>query len=284
MGVNTAEVKNKLARRDASASSKPVATIYDLIEKQKAQIARALPKHITADRFARIVLTQIRTNPKLLECDPQSLLASIMLSAQLGLEPGPLGHAYIVPYGREATFIIGYRGYLDLMWRSGQLASLAVNEVCENDTFEFEFGSNQHLKHIPASQNRGKPTHYYLYARYKDGGEFFYVMGIDDIEKIRRRSKAANNGPWQTDYDAMARKTVVRQAARWMPLSIEVQRAMAFDETAPTEIDEDMLSQQPRHIEETIDVEGEQVDEANDQQAPQPIASDGQQSVLHQDQ
>src|SRR5690606_40277422 len=77
----------------------------------------------------------------------------------------------------------------------------------------------------------------------------FYWMSREDIDKIRQRSKAANSGPWATDYDAMARKTVVRQAARWMPLSIEVQRALAFDESSPADIDEDMLAQQPRFAE-----------------------------------
>src|SRR5690606_14028369 len=95
---------------------------------------------------------------------------------------------------------------------------------------------------------------YYLVARYKDGGHFVYWMSVEDIEKVRQRSKAANSGPWVTDYDAMARKTVVRQAARWMPLSIEVQQALAFDESSPAEIDEDMLAQTPRFPEDDDNV------------------------------
>src|SRR5690606_22786403 len=163
MAVKTAETRSKLARRPDNGGK--AATIFDLIERQKTQIARALPKHITAERFARIVLTQIRTTPKLLECDQQSLLAAIMLSAQLGLEPGPLGHAYIVPYGREATFIIGYKGYLDLMWRSGKLLSLAVPEVCENDGFDFEYGLDARLRPKPALKNRAEGNGYSLGRR-----------------------------------------------------------------------------------------------------------------------
>ena len=279
MAVNTADVTNKLARRPENGSGKS-ATIFDLIERQKAQIARALPKHITAERFARIVLTQIRTTPKLLECDQQSLLAAIMLSAQLGLEPGPLGHAYIVPYGREATFIIGYKGYLDLMWRSGKLLSLAVHEVCENDEFDFEYGLEERLRHKPALKNRGEVIGYYLVARYKDGGHCVYWMSREDIEKVRQRSKAANSGPWVTDYDAMARKTVVRQAARWMPLSIEVQRAMAFDETSPTEIDEDMLAQQPRFADDNGPVIDADYEMSGDAPAVGNAASDTEQAQL----
>src|SRR5690606_17095778 len=124
---------------------------------------------------------------------------------------------------------------------SGQLKSLAVREVCENDEFQFEYGLNETLKHVPATSNRGPAIGYYLVAHYKDGGHYMHWMSREDIEKVRQRSKAANSGPWQTDYDAMARKTVVRQAARWMPLSIEVQRALAFDESSPADIDEDML-------------------------------------------
>src|SRR5690606_31122434 len=98
----------------------------------------------------------------------------------------------------------------------------------------------------------------------KDGGHFVYWMSCEDIEKVCQRSKAANSGPWATDYDAMARKTVVRQAARWMPLSIEVQRALAFDESSPADIDEDMLAQQPRFAEgdgEVIDADYQVNDE-----------------------
>jgi len=278
MAVNTAETRNKLARRPESGGK--AATIFDLIERQKEQIARALPKHITAERFARIVLTQIRTNAKLLECDQQSLLGAIMLSAQLGLEPGPLGHAYIVPYGREATFIIGYKGYLDLMWRSGKLLSLAVHEVCENDEFDFEYGLEERLRHKPALRNRGEVIGYYLVARYKDGGHFVYWMSREDIDKIRQRSKAANSGPWATDYDAMARKTVVRQAARWMPLSIEVQRALAFDESSPTDIDEDMLAQQPRFTEHDGNVIDADYEMSGDETADGDAASDAEQAQL----
>lgn len=234
-----AEKANQLTKADGSKRPR---TIMDLIKSMQGEMAKALPKHITAERLARIALTTVRLNPKLQECNPQSLLGALMLSAQLGLEPGPLGHCYLVPYGKECQFIIGYRGMIDLMWRSGQYQSLAVHEVCENDEFEFEYGLNEKLRHKPALKDRGKTIGYYLVAKYKDGGHFVYFMSVEDIEKHRARSKAANNGPWVTDYDAMARKTVVRAASRWMPMSIELQRQLSADESVKTEIAEDMTA------------------------------------------
>lgn len=232
-----AEKASQLAKPEASKKPR---TIIDLITRMQGEMARALPKHITAERLTRIALTTVRLNPKLQQCNPQSLLGALMLSAQLGLEPGPLGHCYLVPYGQECQFIIGYKGMIDLMWRSGQYKSLAVHEVCENDEFEFEYGLEEKLRHKPALKDRGKTIGYYLVAHYKDGGHFVYFMSVEDIEKHRARSKAANSGPWVTDYDAMARKTVIRAASRWMPMSIELQRQLAQDETVKTEISEDM--------------------------------------------
>lgn len=205
-------------------------TVQQTIEQLKPQIMRALPKGMTADRFTRIVLTTLRTTPKLMECNPQSLLAAVMLSAQLGLEPGPLGHAYFVPYGREVTFIVGYKGIIDLARRSGQIKSIEAREVCENDLFEYEFGLDPKLRHVPAMGDRGAPKLYYGVAHFVDGGHYFEVMSLADIEKFRARSKAKDNGPWKTDYSAMAKKTVIRRMAPFLPVSSETARAIEADE------------------------------------------------------
>lgn len=217
----------------------PVLTIRRYLKSMEREIAQALPRHLTAERLIRMALTLIRYNPKLLECSIQSLLGAIMLAAQLGLEPGPLGHCYFVPFWNKKTgsfevqFIVGYKGYLDLAWRSGRLLSIAVREVCQNDKFQFRFGLNDVLIHEPALENRGEPTRWYLVAQFKDGGYHIDVVGKQEVEERRARSRAANDGPWVTDYNEMAKKTVIRKNSRYLPLSAEHQLALAVDEGVP---------------------------------------------------
>lgn len=223
-------------------------TVAQLLDQLKPQIERALPKTMTADRFARIVMTTLRTSPQLMSCDPQSLMASVMLSAQLGLEPGPLGHAYLVPYKREVTFIVGYKGIIDLARRSGEITSIEAREVCEQDFFEFEFGLEPKLRHIPHDGDRGRPTHYYGVAHFKDGGHYFEVLPTGEVERYRQRSAAKNSGPWQTDYGAMAKKTVIRRMAPYLPLSTEAARAVQADEGVVSGLGVDDVEVQAAHI------------------------------------
>jgi recombination protein RecT len=209
-------------------------TVFQAIERQKAEIARALPKHMDADRIARIATTVIRQTPALGRCDVASLLGALMTASQLGLEPGPLGEAYLVPYGRKVTFIPGYRGLIKLAWQSGRLQSIQAHTVCERDEFDYEYGLEPKLRHKPALNGRGKVIAVYAAAVFKDGGSAFVVMSTEDVEAIRKRSASGKNGPWVTDWDAMARKTAVRQLARWLPMSTELQsfqQAVAMDDT-----------------------------------------------------
>jgi len=236
-----ADLKDRLAQKaQPNRAPDPARTIAAYLERMKPQIALALPRHMTADRLARIALTNIRMTPQLLNCSVESLMGAIMQAAQLGLEPGPLGHAYLVPYGRECTLIIGYKGLIDLARRSDQIVSIAAHIVYEHDDFEVTYGLEEHLIHRPVFENRGKPKLAYMVAKLKDGGHVVEVMTVEEIEAVRKRSKAANSGPWVTDWSEMARKTVVRRGAKYLPLAIEVQKAIAADETVKTEIAPDM--------------------------------------------
>jgi recombination protein RecT len=226
----TAQKENLPARVD---------TIRQLLEQKgvKNQLAAAIPKHMTVDRLLRVAMTAIRTNPKLAECTQKSLLACIMGCAQLGLEPEPfLGQAYLVPFKRgeqlECTLIPGYRGYISLARRSGEVQSVSAQVVYENDQFRMQYGLNEALDHVPADGDRGTPKGAYVVFRYKDGSHSFDYMSAPDIEKIRARSKAANSGPWVTDWDEMAKKTVIRRHIKLAPLSVEMARAAALEEKA----------------------------------------------------
>lgn len=213
-----------------------------LIERQKPEIARAL--HGTAldpERFTRVALTVVRQSPKLQRCRPESMLGALMTAAQLGLEPGPLGEAYLVPFGEQVTFIPGYRGLLKLAWNSGQLRHISARVVCEADEFDYAYGLNPDLTHKPARGDRGGVTDVYACAVLRDGGAEFEVLSVADVEAIRRRSRAATDGPWVTDWEAMARKTAVRQLAKWLPMATVLNRAIAAEGSVRTELDPEVL-------------------------------------------
>lgn len=217
----------------------------------QSQIKAALPRHMTAERMARIATTEMRKVPKLGACDPMSFLGAVIQCAQLGLEPGnALGHAYILPFDKrekvgnqwrtvrtEAQVIIGYRGMIDLARRSGQIVSIDARAVYEGDKFECLLGLDPKINHEPDWQNvnRADPAKLrfvYAVAKLKDGGVQFDVMSRAEVEGIRARSKSADNGPWVTDFPAMALKTVVRRLFKFLPVSIEIQRAVGLDELA----------------------------------------------------
>lgn len=222
--------------------------------KIKAQMALALPKHMTADRLARIATTEIRKVPKLAACDQASFLGAIMQCAQLGLEPGgALGHAYLIPFDKrkkingrwetvstEAQLIIGYRGMIDLARRSGQILSISARTVHVNDKFSYSYGLEETLEHSPCETgDRGKLTHVYAVARLKDGGVQFEVMSRADVEKVRALSKAGSSGPWVDHFDEMAKKTVIRRLFKYLPVSIELQKAVVMDERAEAGLSQD---------------------------------------------
>lgn len=231
-------------------------TIYDLLVEHRAQVERALPKvGIGADRLLRMVQTQIRLNPTLGECTPASILGAVMLSAQLGLEPGPLGHAYLVPFmngrtGRyECQFILGYKGLISLAWRSGGIVVSAYT-VRQADLFEFDNGSGQVRHTYKLSQPRGDIVGFWAKAQLPNGLTAIRVMSTEEIEAHRAMSQARDSGPWRDHYEAMAQKTCIRVLISHLPLGTEATRALAADEQT---INYDMNSQGEYEI---VDAQG----------------------------
>lgn len=211
-------------------------TVVGLLEQMKGEIARCLPKHLTPERMTRIALTELRKTPKLQECDPMSFIAAIMQASQLGLEPGIMGSCYLIPFynnklGKyECTFMPGYRGFLDLARRSGQIVSLVARAVYENDEFSYEFGLKEDIKHKPCMDNKGSLIAVYAVALLKDGGHQFDVMSKSEVDTIRATSKSKDSGPWVSHYEEMAKKTVLRRLFKWLPCSVEMQKAVSLDE------------------------------------------------------
>lgn len=248
------DIRNQLASKangSQKAPASPANTIAAYLKKMGPEIEKALPSHMNPDRMARIALTTIRTNPKLLEASIPSLLGAVMQAAQLGLEPGLIGHCYLVPFRNGKTgqtdvqFIIGYKGMIDLARRSGQIENIYAHAVYSNDEFDYELGLEPKLKHKPYMEgDRGEFIGAYAVAHFKDGGYQFEFMPKSEIDKRRKRSKAANNGPWVTDFEEMAKKTVIRHMWKYLPISIEIQQQAMQDEVVRKDI-----TSEPEYIE-----------------------------------
>lgn len=229
MSIATTQKSTELSTRPVDVQFR---TIRDLLVKSKAELAMALPKTLTPERLTRISLSTLRQSPKLLECSRDSLLKCIFQCAALGLEPDPLlGYAYLVPYKGEATVIIGYKGLVMLARRSGQILSLEAHVVYEADQFEYSFGLEPKLIHVPANQeDRGPITHAWGMARFKDGGHQCDVMNLWELEAIRKRSMKPNDGPWKDHRPEMYRKTIIRRMSKMLPLTPETQRHLDAEE------------------------------------------------------
>lgn len=224
--------------------------VRDYIEKMLPDISRALPNHLTPDRLLRIVLTAIRTTPDLMSASLASLGGAILQAAQLGLEPNTqTGQCYLIPFKNtklqttEVQFIIGYKGYIELFYRSGMVETVYANAVHENDEFVFSYGIDGKFYHKPVLTNRGAPVCYYAFGRMKGGAYNYVVMSIEDVNKIRNEHSASYKfqkftSPWTKHYDEMAKKTCLRQLADWLPKSPEIVNMLNADSTIRTGVED----------------------------------------------
>lgn len=225
-----------------------VATIRQLLDKLKPQIAMALPKHMDAGRLLRIVMTSIQVTPKLLECTQVSLIACVIKAAQFGVEPDGV-HAHLIPRRNrrsgvtEATLLIDYKGLIDLAARSGRVRIAPPVAVHANDKFHFTLGDRPSIEHVPyeGDGDPGPLTHVYAIARYNDGFDpDFVVLPKSEIERHRRFSGSPNDGPWVDNYEEMAKKTAVRVICKYVPSSPELAKAVALDEKGETGLPQDL--------------------------------------------
>ena len=243
--LNLKEELAKQAETPAPVLKKSM-SIADLIKAMEPQIKRALPSTITPERFTRIALSALNTTPKLKECTQMSFLSALMNAAQLGIEPNTsLGQAYLIPYKNKGTyevqFQIGYKGLLDLAYRSPQLQTVQAHCVYENDTFSYELGLHPQLVHKPAMENRGELRCVYAMFRLQNGGFGFEVMSKSAIEThAKQYSKAYDNSfsPWTTDFESMAKKTVIKQVLKYAPMRTDYVHAVNVDDTSSDEFNE----------------------------------------------
>jgi recombination protein RecT len=208
-------------------------------DRVKSEIARALPTHLTPDRFVRVALTALTRTPRLADCTQESFLRCIMDCSALGLEPDGR-RAHLIPYKDQCTLIIDYKGYVELVRRSGDVAAIRAETVCEADGFEWENGVVTHR--INWRTSRGEVQAVYAEAKLASGETQTAVMTLDEINAIRDRSQgytyAKNNKkshPWMTDWAEMAKKTALRRLIKLLPLSVEIADAMDKDDDRLTE-------------------------------------------------
>lgn len=189
-------------------------------------------------RFLRIAFTEISKSPKLMQCTPQSLFGAVAQAATLGLEIGnALGHGYLVPYGNVATFLPGYKGLVDLTYRSGMVSTVQSMAVRDGEPFEWNPMAEPPIKHRPQGDPDAKLVWVYTRVKMTSGDVTYLAMSVKEVEAVRVRSRAKNDGPWITDYEAMAMKTCLRRHLKLMPTSPMVQRAIAADERVDAGLD-----------------------------------------------
>ena len=247
------DIKQALEQKASAGKNQPVKltksmTIVDMVKALEPEIQRALPAVLTPERFTRMALSAINNTPELADCTPMSFIAALMNAAQLGLEPNtPLGQAYLIPYKNrgvlECQFQLGYKGLIDLAYRTGQIQVVQAQTVREFDYFEYQYGLDSRLNHRPGEGERGEITFIYGLFKLNNGGYGFEVSNKADMDTFAARyskSFGSRYSPWKDNYEDMAKKTVIKRALKSAPVSADFQRALSTHESIKTELSVDM--------------------------------------------
>ena len=217
------------------------------LDKLKPQLALALPKHMNPDRMTRLALTCLSTNAKLQNCTPTSIAATIVSAAQLGLEIGVNGQAYMIPYGNTATFVPGWKGLVDLVARSGR-ATVWTGAVYEGDDFDYQLGDTPYCRHRPQGEDSiDKLTHVYAIGRVK--GSEQAVIEVWPMKKVQKHltkmNKMGRSHYAFSHMEMYARKVALLQVLKYMPMSIELSAAITASDAAEVNksvtIDQDFI-------------------------------------------
>jgi len=267
-------------------SENKILTVYDFLTQKKDLIEAALPRTITTERLIGVFTMILKSSPQLSKCTQTSLISAVIQTVQLGLQPGNLGHVYLVPfknkqkdgsYRDEVQLIVGYKGLCELVNRSGRAVVLTAEVVHEKDIFDYELGLTPKLKHIPAPGNRGDIIGVYAIAKNMNANEKVFVyLQKDEIDNVKAASKSKNSdySPWTTWPAEMAKKTAVKRLCKLLPLSSEIQTQISADETIKNTISADI----PQAVNEadwdgdTIEVnEGVKIDSSGNSDVPRGI-------------
>ena len=270
---------NTAIAKKPNAPVAPSVMVGNMINNYKGDIAQALPSVITPERFTRIATNAVANNPKMIQAvteSPRTFIGALMTCAQLGIEPNtPLGQGYLLPFYNynkltkkkemQTTFQLGYQGVIDLCYRSGEVTMIQAHEVYEKDYFEYELGLDPKLKHIPhRGMDRGDVIYFYAMFKTKTGATGFACMSTEEVvEHAKRFSKSYDSqtgrffGPWETDFNAMAKKTVLLQALKYAPKKSDFARAIVSDNSVKSELAKDMSEVQNDFIEAEVTEDGQ---------------------------
>lgn len=215
----------------ASQANNPVAVIRQNLTAMAPEFKAALPDHIDVDKFTRVAMTAIQTNPQLQNADRRSLFGACVRLAQDGLLPDGR-EAALVMFKDKAQAMPMIAGILKKVRQSGEVSKINAFVVHENDHFKVSYGFDEDVEHIPPGLDkpRGKPIGAYATAVLKDGSRLLEVMSFEEIEAVRKVSRAANNGPWVSWWGEMARKTVMRRLSKRLPMSTDVEELVRRDD------------------------------------------------------
>lgn len=239
--------------------------LAEVLEKMKPQYALVLPDTLTPERLTRIALTEARRNPELATCDPTSFAGALMVCAQLGLEPASgLDKVYLIPRNnrknqtKEVQVMLGYKGMIELARRSGDVVSLEAFCIYENEYFEVEYGSKKFLRHKPLIFGKGKLIGVYAIAELTRGAHQFVVMSLEEVDKIKERGGDKSFSPWKTDYEEMAKKSVIKKLFKYLPASTQVKEARNNRQKFNKELKESLEQEEIDIDEETGEIMGDE--------------------------
>lgn len=216
------------------------------IRQMESQFQMAMPRGMEAKQLIRDAMTVISANPGLATCEPKSVLGALMTCSQLGLRPGVLGQAWVIPFKGKGQLIVGYQGLISLAQRSGDIKSITARMVHENDMFDVEYGLDERLAHKPLLRgDRGPVIGYYAVIKSVRGGTYWEFMSREDAAAHRDKFAMARRngvvfGPWVDHFDAMALKTVIIRALKLAPRNTELIQAMAVDESIRVDVSPDV--------------------------------------------
>lgn len=244
-GKQQSDVKAVATRREQ------VDTVRDLVARYEDKFQKVLPSMIPPQRLIEVTMTEIARTPALLTCTQASLIGCIIQTAQLGLLPGLIGEAYLIPFRNnqrntvECTLIPGYKGLLKLAFNSGEIAAVQCEVVRKKDQFDFQYGTDGFLHHRPADEGEdAEMTHAYAVIHMKGSNvPTWEVFNKAKVMKAKKSSRAASSGssPWTTHEDEMWMKTVLRHVCKRLPASIEkVATAVALDERADAGVPQEL--------------------------------------------
>ncbi len=201
------------------------------------RVAKVAPKHLSPERVVQVAATMVYRTPGLQKCDPNSILSAVIQAAELGLDISPaMGEAYLIPRWNakagvtECQFQPGYKGLIKLARQSGQIALIQARLVREGERFEYRYTPDLEFLHEPIISGDAPVVAVYAYAKLASGDTVIEVMTAEEVEAIRNRAQAGKSGPWVTDWNEMAKKTVLKRICKSLPRSLDLARAIEIDD------------------------------------------------------